>query len=178
MGSSAQAAQAVLPVCLDKSGTDVSSVSIPERQRCKVPCNKCGCQGGPGYRTPPRNNEPGPCATWKRLSSECGLPPHDKCIYEGGELDHRCAVRPSRVSPDVQSEQIVGQDKDGKIVVFDLLLFDNGITWDFGSPDKLNQNSAPVNPETLKSILSGSLSNARSIVAIGTASTEGSTLEQ
>ncbi len=41
-------------------------------------CSGCGCRGGPGYRGPD-----GRCVGFQQLFGVCGVPPAQKCTFEG-----------------------------------------------------------------------------------------------
>lgn len=146
-------------------------------QQCYTWCSGCGCKpGGSGYRAPPTPssiNPKGDCVPTRKLEVECGPAPYERCIREAAPLARKCALEARALGSNVISQEIVGQDTAGRLAVFDILLLEKGVNWPYGSDKDLEHQGSPFGPELLKETVRTRLSNARSVVAIGTASWEG-----
>ena len=59
-------------------------VASLELGKCKAICEGCGCNGGPGFRSPApgRSNPKGDCVSFQNINSVCGPPPHRGCKAE------------------------------------------------------------------------------------------------
>jgi len=69
-------------------------------------CSGCGCKGGPGYRDTDNH-----CVSHKDLTKKCGVPPSQRCTYEGAKQICPSERRggSGRVDPLLAPEPLAGQ---------------------------------------------------------------------
>jgi hypothetical protein len=77
--------------------------------KCRVQCQGCGCQGGPGYRTQTGNPAvKGRCVGYRDLVGTCGPSPHARCDFECKPAVEQCAA------PTVPTQQAAEQHQQDK----------------------------------------------------------------
>ena len=103
----------------------------------------------------------------------CGPDPYAMCTKENTPLARKCADKVRALGGNIRAQEIPGHDKSGRHALFDVLLLTEGITWATGSPRRMEKGGSPFGPDLLMRTVQQRMSNARTVVAIGTASWEG-----
>jgi hypothetical protein len=147
------------------------------KSKCRIVCKGCGCKGGPGYLDKYKR-----CVQFSDLNQRCGPPPHSKCKPVCAPLDKRCnqaliSDGPPQVSI-LDGKALVfestGQDKDNRRAAFDLIVVHDGLHWEYKSTDRIEQLSLLNPTDKPFGLLKDRLVGASHIIAVGTASSEGS----